>query len=172
MTHDWFRFYPEFLGDPKIGRLPEQAQLILVKCMCLEVKGYLDPSYVDEVDEDIAAALHVDFNDWIKARDLLIQRGLLKIGFRGYKTNYKGALATGSNRPPLFVWRELREIVFERDDYTCQYCGVTNARLECDHIIPVSRGGSNELSNLTTACKKCNQSKHNKTPDEWTRGEA
>ena len=54
--------------------------------------------------------------------------------------------------------------VFKRDKFTCNYCGVngSEAELQCDHIIPKSKGGSNHISNLTTACRKCNQSKGNR----------
>ena len=64
-------------------------------------------------------------------------------------------------------WGSKRQTVFERDNYTCQYCKSTDGPLHCDHIIPVSRGGTGDLSNLTTACEACNRSKGNKTPDEW-----
>lgn len=70
-------------------------------------------------------------------------------------------------RPPAEVWRLLRAEVFERDDYTCTYCGTRGGVLNCDHVIPISRGGSNELDNLTTACAPCNRSKRAKTPEEW-----
>lgn len=70
-------------------------------------------------------------------------------------------------RPSPEVWKKLKRRVFERDDFTCVYCGVRGARLECDHIIPVSRGGDHELSNLATSCFKCNRSKAAKTVDEW-----
>lgn len=65
-------------------------------------------------------------------------------------------------------WAELREIVFDRDNYTCKYCGQIGGKLECDHIVPISKGGSNKLSNLTTACLKCNRSKRNKNISEWS----
>lgn len=68
------------------------------------------------------------------------------------------------------TWRVIRKEIFERDGYTCQYCGERNCRLECDHIIPASRGGGHDPANLTTACRKCNQSKRAKTPDEWLGG--
>lgn len=56
---------------------------------------------------------------------------------------------------------KLRFEVFRRDGYTCQYCGksATEAELEIDHVIPVSKGGKNEISNLKTACKSCNAGK-------------
>lgn len=55
--------------------------------------------------------------------------------------------------------------VMKRDRFQCAYCGTpgTDAELEIDHIIPVSRGGSNHMSNLTTACRACNQTKSNGT---------
>ena len=51
--------------------------------------------------------------------------------------------------------------VYKRDRFQCTYCGVpgTDAELEVDHIIPIARGGSNHISNLTTACRKCNAKK-------------
>lgn len=64
-------------------------------------------------------------------------------------------------------WKALRLKIFDRDDYTCIYCGQRGGKLECDHIHPVSRGGSNDESNLATSCKKCNREKGTKTLDEW-----
>ncbi len=51
--------------------------------------------------------------------------------------------------------------VMKRDRFQCTYCAApgTDAELEVDHIIPVARGGSNHMSNLTTACRACNQKK-------------
>lgn len=72
-------------------------------------------------------------------------------------------------RPPIAEWREIRERIFARDNYTCSYCGVRGTKLECDHIYPVARGGTHEDSNLTTACLKCNRSKRSKTLAEWIR---
>lgn len=62
---------------------------------------------------------------------------------------------------------KLRESVKERDHYTCCNCGNStltepNLLLEIDHIIPVSKGGLTEESNLQTLCWKCNRSKGNK----------
>lgn len=72
-----------------------------------------------------------------------------------------------SGRPAAAEWAQLRRAVFERDDYTCRYCGQRGVRLECDHVIPVSRGGEHGMENLATACRTCNRSKRDKTLEEW-----
>lgn len=63
--------------------------------------------------------------------------------------------------------KKLREHIKERDNYTCCNCGNSthaepNLLLEIDHIIPVSKGGRTEESNLQTLCWKCNRAKSNK----------
>jgi hypothetical protein len=56
---------------------------------------------------------------------------------------------------------KLRFEVFKRDNFTCQYCGrkTPEVILEIEHIIPVSKGGSDEIDNLTTSCFECNRGK-------------
>lgn len=59
----------------------------------------------------------------------------------------------------------MRYDVFKRDNYKCQICGATSkdgALLHVDHIIPVSKGGKTEMSNLQTLCSRCNLGKSNK----------
>ena len=61
-----------------------------------------------------------------------------------------------------------RNSVLRRDKYICQYCGQIYLRqdLTLDHILPSSRGGKTTWENVTTACKKCNGRKGNRTPEE------
>jgi len=54
---------------------------------------------------------------------------------------------------------ELREYLLEKWGRKCAYCGAQNVPLEIDHIHPRSKGGSDRVSNLTLACRPCNQSK-------------
>jgi hypothetical protein len=52
--------------------------------------------------------------------------------------------------------------VLKRDGYKCRICGRTaaeGARLEIDHVVPVARGGTNELTNLQVLCHTCNRGK-------------
>jgi hypothetical protein len=60
--------------------------------------------------------------------------------------------------------QSLRNHIKERDDYTCQMCGLStydekNLLLEIDHIQPLSKGGITSEDNLQTLCWKCNRSK-------------
>lgn len=74
----------------------------------------------------------------------------------------------------LKLWSKLRKQVFERDKHICQYCGKLGGALEPDHIVPIVSGGTNEITNLTTACRTCNRQKKDKSVEEfleWKRRE-
>lgn len=59
------------------------------------------------------------------------------------------------------VSQVVRWQVLERDKFTCQYCGrrAPDARLEIDHVLPRSLGGSDDTTNLAAACVDCNRGK-------------
>jgi len=59
------------------------------------------------------------------------------------------------------VSKKTRFEVFKRDNFSCQYCGAHPPKvvLECDHIEPVSKGGTNDIYNLITSCFDCNRGK-------------
>ena len=78
----------------------------------------------------------------------------------------KHVRAFDGRRLPADDWHIVRSIVLERDGRACVYCGA-NKLLEGDHIVPLSRGGSNALTNLATACRPCNLSKASSTLQEW-----
>jgi 5-methylcytosine-specific restriction endonuclease McrA len=59
-----------------------------------------------------------------------------------------------------------RKNILRRDGMRCQYCGQKTKELTLDHIMPKSRDGLDSWLNLTAACKKCNNKKGNRTPEE------
>ena len=74
--------------------------------------------------------------------------------------------------PRRFRRQVTNTFLFARDRYRCQYCGRTGPELKPrealtrDHLIPLSRGGSNEWTNVVTACSTCNTRKANRMPHE------
>ncbi|AHH98231.1 HNH endonuclease [Kutzneria albida] len=67
----------------------------------------------------------------------------------------------------MSVSKRLRFEIFRRDSHSCRYCGATasNTKLTIDHVTPVALGGSDEPSNLVTACRDCNSGKTSSSPD-------
>ncbi len=74
--------------------------------------------------------------------------------------------------PRRFRRQVTNTFLFARDDYQCQYCGRRVNELKLresltrDHLIPISRGGTNDWSNVVTACSSCNTRKANRLPGE------
>ena len=62
---------------------------------------------------------------------------------------------------PKNTMRLSKRNIFLRDEYLCQYCGVTcnDATATLDHVHPVSKGGKTTWENSATACKPCNYRK-------------
>lgn len=68
-----------------------------------------------------------------------------------------------SYTPPLS-----NKTLFSRDDFICLYCGKDFHRhdLSRDHVTPISRNGEDTWNNVVTACKRCNNFKAGRTPQE------
>jgi 5-methylcytosine-specific restriction endonuclease McrA len=56
--------------------------------------------------------------------------------------------------------------IFNRDKYTCQYCGEQSRHLTLDHVMPRFRGGQHTWENVVSACVECNRRKAGRTPKE------
>lgn len=65
---------------------------------------------------------------------------------------------------------EVREYLLEKWGRCCSYCDAENTPLEIDHIQSRSRGGSDRVSNLTLACRPCNQRKGNQSVESFLKG--
>ena len=61
-----------------------------------------------------------------------------------------------------------RANVYARDRWTCQYCKTKGVydELTYDHILPKSRGGKTDWTNIVTACIPCNTKKGDRLPEE------
>ncbi len=67
---------------------------------------------------------------------------------------------------PRLERKMTRHEIFNRDKYTCQYCGRQTQQLTLDHIIPRSRGGEHTWENVVSACVTCNHRKAGRTPEQ------
>lgn len=68
----------------------------------------------------------------------------------------------------MAISKKTRFEVFKRDGFQCAYCGKTppEVSLEVDHVDPKSKGGSDDVNNLLTACFDCNRGKRNNKIDK------
>ncbi|MBE4775562.1 HNH endonuclease [Streptomyces sp. ND05-13A] len=69
-------------------------------------------------------------------------------------------------RGPLPSW--VREAVLSAAGGWCTYCGSMGVRAEVvDHVEPLEQGGADDITNLVPACRSCNASKKDRTPEQW-----
>lgn len=82
---------------------------------------------------------------------------------RARKRNAQGTHTTDE------LYQQLR-----RQKNKCYYCHVKLGKERnswvAEHVIPLSRGGSNSIDNIVIACPTCNLRKHDKLPHEWKDG--
>lgn len=80
----------------------------------------------------------------------------------------KLAIVLDAEEEDYFTNPEKRKELFERDKWTCHYCGekVTEENATLDHLIPQYRGGKHTKENLKTSCLVCNSIKSGKTYEE------
>jgi 5-methylcytosine-specific restriction endonuclease McrA len=71
-----------------------------------------------------------------------------------------------------WITKERRLGIYIRDSFKCWYCNsdlreVSSEGITLDHVYPKAKGGTNDSSNLITACKACNSSKQD---EDWKKG--
>jgi len=99
--------------------------------------------------------------------DLFIRTGTGKIEFPTIVRFVTGVISAKiknvcrSKRPS-------KKTVWSRDKGQCQYCLKKLTVKDCtiDHVIPKSKAGKHTWENVVIACRKCNQKKGNKLPNE------
>lgn len=76
-----------------------------------------------------------------------------------------------ARRKRIVIPPEVRKYVLERDNYRCCSCGKTagEVKLQVDHVIPLARGGMDDISNFQTLCQACNQRKSHSSDPRFQR---
>jgi 5-methylcytosine-specific restriction endonuclease McrA len=85
--------------------------------------------------------------------------------FKNKETGISKRISSENQKRRIGISQKLRFEIFQRDNFTCQYCGRSQKdkiKLEIDHKVPVSEGGADDFNNLITSCNDCNRGKSNK----------
>lgn len=142
------------------------------RAICLLYQGH-----AKAIDDDFNA---YDFSDWVfisqemdpTNEDEFVHSSSIRMRIP------RVIVLTLYDKLPSREVRFSRKNIFERDNYTCQYCGkrppsksqalkwIDKNQLNLDHIIPRARGGKTTWLNVVTSCYKCNSKKGSKLLEE------
>lgn len=122
-----------------------------VRLICLEQVSYSLGRTVFRIRGGINALTGV--RSTIDVRAIIASHG----------THPHAHLFSSSYTPPLS-----NQALFRRDQSLCLYCGerFPNALLSRDHVKPLSQGGEDNWGNVVAACKRCNNFKAGRTPEQ------
>ena len=166
------RFFVSYDALDEMTRYEFDADVLAARMRIFMALAYQRISYytppkavphLSDIDDELARVCGIGVKRWQKIKVKVARSFVVKEG-RWFLIG-DPLLVPNGGRVPLSA--AVRAIVYARDGNVCTYCGATEGDFEIDHIIPVSKGGSDELENLTVACKPCNRSKGNKTIEEW-----
>jgi len=146
--------YSHFL-DTKVNLLNEYVEVVYLSWMEHE-KAYFTLKDFNENDQKISNIRRLKIPTLFS-----IIHEAMYVNRSGYK-NFLAHQKKKSNQPRIdaqkFISKtKIRCFIFRRDK-KCLSCGVSE-NLTLDHIVPVSKGGSNTLFNLQALCKSCNSKK-------------
>jgi len=146
-------------------------------CSVKRAISLLYSGHAKVVDQDMQS---YDFEDWSEVSSMMVEVGpdefvcspSLKIKIP------RVIVLMFYDKLPKRTVAFSRKNIFERDKYTCQYCGtrppskraalkwMEDKALTFDHVIPRSQGGRTTWDNIVTCCHTCNAKKSNRTPRE------
>jgi len=146
-------YVPEYV--PKILVVDSQGQPVRWALMQRAARYYASGKVVTELGENLFG-MAGGLQEATGLRSELITSSILMI--RGRHRIPHGHAHVGLTKHRLFA----------RDRHVCGYCGGHFPELELtvEHILPVSRGGRHEWTNVVTACRSCNTRKGSRRPEE------
>jgi len=100
-----------------------------------------------------------------ECRSCQYQRNRLKLGYQ----HTPGAVKARAAHQVAINVQDIKRRKIKEQNGQCIYCSTNLNSLNCDldHIVPLSRGGTNELANFQALCGRCNKEKHAKTHEEY-----
>jgi len=150
---DWFMLSPIaskslinlwLLGSESFGNLPDDFEIgfrlrLNQKELDIVMKELIKFKFVEEGKYELKGSEEMSMNERIRETN-------------GFSSRY--------------IKNETKTEVLVRDNHKCQSCG-SDKKLEFDHIVPVSKGGSSEANNLQLLCRSCNRSKRALSKEEF-----
>lgn len=111
------------------------------------------------IDGSHAAALIAEIKSLLERLDRSVDKNLdnydINVSFEVDEPNVETKQRKYSRRP---IPESVRNAVWRRDGGKCVQCG-SQEKLEFDHVIPISLGGSNTTRNIQLLCESCNRKK-------------
>lgn len=97
---------------------------------------------------------------WVQETDLETAAVLVK--------EYAAVVVNAHTIRRLYSNKKFKRYILMRDQYTCYFCGEYGDTI--DHLLPRSRGGHTTPMNCVCACSLCNQSKANRSLEDFMEG--
>lgn len=159
----WVRFFPSdwLAGTRGMSAAETGIYITLVATM------YERREPVPEHHERLARLCGTTVAAFARALDSLVAEGKVIRSEEGLSPGGSEVQPPALRRTFPANWAAIRQMVIERDGPVCRYCGGTPDKLQIDHILPVSRGGTDALENLAVACLPCNASKKDRFLEDW-----
>jgi 5-methylcytosine-specific restriction endonuclease McrA len=180
LKYPWVKWFPaDWLADGEIAKVSPAARGLWFEILNCMMHSSTDT--LEGTPEELSRVLRCSLPELssaleelkpVRVCDLEVRNGRVKFTSRRLHREAK-VRENGRNRTNRFRangggdpdrWTAIRVDILRRDDYRCAYCG-RKART-VDHIHPKSRGGGEEYWNLVAACKPCNNTKTDRTPEE------
>lgn len=129
-------------------------------------KGWLPPSLVSKAENIL---------NWVIrfARFAPISKFALETAkFDVQKLNNPDIQGVGYQQGRMYGYADKKAYLLEREQWCCIYCGThaSKAKMEIEHVIPKSKGGTDSLDNLVLSCNACNQAKGNQDVQTYLKG--
>lgn len=129
-------------------------------------KGWLPPSLVSKAENIL---------NWVVrfARFTPITQFALETAkFDMQKLENPEITGTQYQQGRMFGYADKKAYLLEREQGCCIYCGIhaSKAKMEIEHVVPKSKGGTDSLSNLVLSCHACNQAKGNQDIQTYLKG--
>lgn len=129
-------------------------------------KGWLPPSLVSKAENIL---------NWVIrfARFAPISKFALETTkFDMQKLENPEITGTQYQQGRMYGYADKKAYLLERENRCCIYCGIhaSKAKMEIEHVIPKSKGGTDSLNNLVLSCNACNQAKGNQDVQTYLKG--